>query len=191
MTVKGPTPQGGYWYARALMESDLPPMAALLGHVLAATANSTTGVVEVSLTQLARRSHMARSSVMKHLNMLQARGFVVRRRPSNWAAIQRHEVTTYTCTIPAGYSTGARPSHDLAPVDKRAKARPPHNLGLGRERAKARPPHGHSSIELKGAAPDADAPGPPPAKCPHGHVIARGTCPEPECVEAYERGAAP
>jgi hypothetical protein len=179
-----PTPQGGYWFAAALMAaSDLPQMAAHLGHVLAAMADNETGRVKVSLSELARRSHQARSSVVKHLAVLEAHGFVSRSSPAQWAARQLHEMTVYTCTIPAGFPTKAGPSYGLG-------AGTSHGLGLVRESQKAGTPHGPRSIDLKGAAPDADAPGPTPTKCPHGHRLALGTCPDPDCVTAAEHGTA-
>jgi biotin operon repressor len=149
------------------MASDLPQMAAHLGHVLAAMADNKTGRVAVSLSELARRAHMARSSVMKHLDVLEAEGFIIRDRPDRLAARRHHEMTAYTTTIPAGYPTTstpsykaeARPAPDLGLGREDGKARPRDDLGLGRLSRRARPPHGHRSIDLSGATPDASASG--------------------------------
>ena len=172
---RAPVAQGGYWYAQSLMScTDLPPMTVLVGLVLAAIADNRSGRVQVPLSELARRSHMARRSVVNHLDVLEAQGFVDRQPPETWQAMQRGEATTYTVTIPTGY-----------PI-----ASAPRALGLVQEAATTSARGAHRSIDLKGAAPDADASEPTPSKCPHGHRIARGTCPDPECIEAHERGAA-
>lgn len=129
--------KGGYWYATALRESDLPSHARHLGHVLASVADNETGRVRVSLSWLEQSSGLSRSSVTKYLNVLEVGGWVRRRRAPKHRQIQDHEATVYTTVIPATFP---------------AKASPSHGLGLVRESERASASHGPSTTSTKADA---------------------------------------
>lgn len=124
----GARAKGGFWYANALRESDLPPIARLLGHALVSVADSETGRVKVSLSWLENATGLSRASVAKYLNTLEADGFLRRRRASRQRQLEGHEATTYTTLIPAGFPLRASPSHGLGVVRESKKASPSHGL---------------------------------------------------------------
>lgn len=120
--------KGGYWYANALRESDLPPIARHIGHAIASVADSETGRVKVSLSWIENATGLSRASVAKYLNALESEGFLRRRRASRQRQIETHEATTYTTLIPAEFPYRASPSHGLGLVRVSDKASPPHGL---------------------------------------------------------------
>lgn len=114
------THRGGYWYAAALRDSNLPATSRHVGHVLVSIADNDTGRIRVSLTRLADFTGLNRATIARKLNELERLGWVKRRRPEKWAAIKEGEMTEYTLVIPEGFPT-SRPvrlgqSHSSAHV---------------------------------------------------------------------------
>lgn len=105
MTKHPGTPRGGYWYANAIWESDLPAPARLTALVLNGKADNATGRLteRLSLSEIARRTGLSRRTVATHLNTLEEGGWVRRERPERWKAREAKERTAYTVTIPPGY----------------------------------------------------------------------------------------
>jgi hypothetical protein len=160
--------QGGYWYAQAIWTSDLPPTAGLVALVIAGAADSESGRLKVSLTILARRTGLGRSTVARTLKTLEAEGWVKRSRPEVWKAIKEGDSTVYTTIIPAGYPTKASPAAGLGGTKASARA----GLGVVPETTKASPAAGLSTTSTNGAAAGSAAapPRPLPLLCPHNVV---------------------
>lgn len=100
-----PRAQGGYWYANAVWNSDLPSPARLVALILNGKADNSTGRIQepLSLNELARRTGLSRRTVATHLNTLEEGGWVHRDRPEKWKLRSEYERTAYTVTIPQGY----------------------------------------------------------------------------------------
>jgi hypothetical protein len=172
--------RGGFWYANALRESELPPHARHIGHVLASVANSETGRIRVSLTWLERATGLSRSTVAKYLNTLESEGWVRRQRAPVHRQIQDHEATSYTTTIPNGFPVSASPSHGLGLVRESETASPSHGPSTTSTKADAASARGasagaaatnaHSMPRKYGAACEC----PPPVKTADGDCIACG-----------------
>lgn len=105
--VKASTPQGGFWYAAAVRQSDLPYAARLLAFVLASVADSRTGSVRVSYRALAQWTGMGRSTVHRQLRVLADAGFLRIVPPPIWLQ-QRGEANRYFTMIPPGFVTRGR-----------------------------------------------------------------------------------
>lgn len=93
-------------YERAVRSSDLPSLSRLLALTVATWADARTGTIPdrltPSLTTLESATGMARASVRKHLDTLEAGGWVKRERPSVAAARSEKARTKYTIKIPRG-----------------------------------------------------------------------------------------
>lgn len=162
------TPQGGFWYADGIRQSDLPAMARLLALVLVGVADNATGKVTISHTLLTKYTGMSRSSVARQLATLEAAGWVRRNPPPVWKARNEHAMTEYTCVIPAGVPTKASPTRGLGLVPQGTQASPRVGLGLVPQSDKASPRVGHSTTSTKGAASrSAGATHTRPADLPH------------------------
>jgi DNA-binding transcriptional ArsR family regulator len=95
-------------YERSIRSSDLPPLSRLLALTLATWADVKTGVIAArhtpSLSTLEEGTGMDRSTVRRHLNKLEAAGWVKRARPTVEAARSKKARTRYRLLIPKGMS---------------------------------------------------------------------------------------
>lgn len=139
--------QGGYWYARAVKASDLPMPSRCVALVLASEADNATGKVTVSLSAIATGTGASRSTVAKHLIMLEESGFLSRRAPASWQSLGRGEMTEYTLLIPPGYQTRSGPTM-YGPNAPRALPSPGDGLGVVRENDIPSPGDGHITTDL-------------------------------------------
>ena len=162
------TAQGGFWYAEAIRNSDLPSLSRLVALVLVGIADNASGEVTVSLGALETFTGMSRSSVAKHLNNLEAGGWLRRIRAPGWKARTEHASTRYVTIIPNGYST-KRPPHreasapdGLGLVRESVKASAPDGLGLVRESVKASPSGAPSTTRTRADRGSGSASAPPP-----------------------------
>ena len=93
-------------YERAVRDSELPPPTRHLALTLATWADVTTGIIPdeymPSLTRLARATGLDRSTVRRHLDRLEAEGWVERHRPSVAEARRQKKRTRYRLLIPIG-----------------------------------------------------------------------------------------
>lgn len=93
-------------YERAVRSSDLPSLSRLLALTVATWADVKTGVIpdrlQPSLTTLEEATGMVRGSVRKHLDTLEAGGWLKRDRPSVAAARSKKARTKYAIKIPRG-----------------------------------------------------------------------------------------
>src|SRR5881397_159848 len=93
-------------YERAVRSSDLPSLSRLLALTVATWADVRTGIMPdrltPSLTTLESATGMARASVRKHLDTLEAGGWLKRDRPSVAAARAEKARTKYTIKVPRG-----------------------------------------------------------------------------------------
>lgn len=109
------------WEAeRALLASDVGCTPKLVMLVLLTYADAKSAVVPAehtpSLSDLARGSGLARSSVARELVRLEKDGWVIRKRPPVHLARTRHARTRYRITIPASPTQGL----DLVPQGDQA-----------------------------------------------------------------------
>jgi hypothetical protein len=139
---------------RALFASDLSAQQRLLVLTLLSMADSKTAVVPAehtpSLSRLAGMTKLAKSTVAKELNTLEASGWVDRLRPSIEAARSKKERTRYRLTVPP-----TSPPHGLELVRTTDQTNPPTGPSHGPElvrgadqswsvpRTRASPWHGH------------------------------------------------
>lgn len=93
-------------YERAVRASTLPPLSRLLALTIATWADVRTGVIPArlmpSLTTLEGGTGMARGSVRTHLDNLEAKGWLLRNRPTVAAARSEKARTQYKIRIPKG-----------------------------------------------------------------------------------------
>lgn len=91
---------------RAVRLSDLPPPSRLIMLVLADVAEVGTGEIPErftpSLNVLARETGLDKSTVVRHLDTLDAAGWVIRTKPSKEDARRNAERTKYRLTVPSG-----------------------------------------------------------------------------------------
>lgn len=131
--------------AKAVRRSDLQPPARLVMWTLLDSADVHTGVIPAShspsLSTLAKDTGLSRSSVTKHLNELEARGWVDRTPPPVREQVSMRARTQYRVLLPTSPSDalvrdadqcGERTSADDGPV-------------LVRETTRSSPPGGHIS----------------------------------------------
>lgn len=140
MSRRQGTPQGGYWFARAIRNSALRPIARLLALTIASEAKTETGKLLTSLTHLALQTGLSLSSVKKARAELADGGYLMWRTPVKWAQL-RGDTNEYTTLIPPGEPTSAPP-----------EGRAPHALPLGRHSDEPRAPRDHSHYRTTGAA---------------------------------------
>jgi hypothetical protein len=123
-------------YERAVRSSDLPSLSRLLALTVATWADARTGTIPdrltPSLTTLESATGMARASVRKHLDTLEAGGWLKRDRPSVAAARSEKARTKYTIKIPRGAavsdSDGIELGQDVASA-RAGDALDPQELG--------------------------------------------------------------
>ena len=134
-------PQKRWDVTRAVRTSDLPAPSRLVMLVLADV--SDVGTAEIperftpSLNVLARETGLDKSTVRRHLDQLEAEGWVIRMRPSAHAARTEGERTRYRLCIPAGLAeTVERAALGAENHPPRGSVPPPRGtepLGLGAE----------------------------------------------------------
>jgi hypothetical protein len=98
-----PDPNRAERYRRALCDSDLPGIARLIAHTLAAHVDAA-GAADLSRTELARAAGIDRSAVTRNLPTLTGRSWVLAEVPPA-AEARRGARTRWTITIPAEVAT--------------------------------------------------------------------------------------
>lgn len=93
-------------YERAIRRSDLPPPSRHLALTIATWADIDTGVIadrfQPSLSTLAEATGLNRATVQRHLDRLEADGWMVRDRPDQKKARVEHARTHYFLALPPG-----------------------------------------------------------------------------------------
>ena len=130
-------------YERAIRGSELPPLSRLLTLTLATWADVKTGIIPArltpSLSMLESATGMDRSTVRRHLNKLEADGWVGRNRPAVADARSKKARTQYTITIPMGVTVPESDGYGLGAEDAEARGTEPLvEPGLGAQRPMAR-----------------------------------------------------
>lgn len=97
-----------YSIERALGRSELPPPSRALVRVLCERIDARTGRIapqhSPSIARLAADTGYHRATVCRHLALLDAAGWIARRRPAGPAALRRQETTSYELRVPGGLS---------------------------------------------------------------------------------------
>jgi DNA-binding transcriptional ArsR family regulator len=146
-------------YERAVRDSGLPPPARHIALTLATWANVTTGVIPdeymPSLTKLADSTGLDRSTVRRHLDRLEAEGWVERIRPSATEARRKKKRTRYRLLSPLEADQGA---DELGAQNPKVGGTEPLTEGeLGAQRPQvggAQPPElGAQNTRVGGTAP--------------------------------------
>lgn len=113
-------------YERAVRSSDLPSLSRLLALTVATWADVKTGVIPdrltPSLTTLEEATGMVRASVRKHLDTLEAGGWLKRDRPAVAAARATKARTKYTIKIPRGAAVSDSDGIELGQDVPKARA---------------------------------------------------------------------
>lgn len=130
-------------YERAVRNSDLPSLSRLLALTVATWADVKTGVIpdrlQPSLTVLEEATGMARASVRKHLDTLEAGGWLKRDRPSVAAARSAKARTKYSVKVPRGAAVSDMDGIELGQEASNARAGDALDAqGLGQEAPQAR-----------------------------------------------------
>lgn len=136
-------------YERAIRRSSLPPGARHVALTVATWANIETGVIperfQPSLSTIAEATGLAKSSVKRHLVVLEDEGWLDRNRPDGDKARTEHARTAYRLTVPeAGPTVGLGPGW--------AMPEPTVGPELGPQSAKARPTVGQKSPSSPGSS---------------------------------------
>jgi hypothetical protein len=96
---------------RAVLASTLPPGCRHLMHVLCVRIDAEAGLIlpsyQPSLTDLARDTGRNRRTIMRYLDVLEYRGWVIRTRPATQLARQLHRRTQYALPFPPLYPQAA------------------------------------------------------------------------------------
>lgn len=91
-------------YERAIRRSDLPPPSRHLALTIATWADMDTGIIpdqfQPSLSTLAEATGLNRATVQRHLDRLEADGWIVRNRPDLKKAQIEHARTHYLLALP-------------------------------------------------------------------------------------------
>jgi hypothetical protein len=140
---------------RAVERSDLEPIGRHIILVLCGRMMQGSTVIppghSPSLTKLAEGTGWDRRTIMRHLNLLEETGWLIRRRPDPHLARTQHVRTAYVVTAPGlgpaqardtgtrGLGAGPAQARDtgtrgLGTGDPEARGRPPHSQGLSDER---------------------------------------------------------
>lgn len=130
-------------YERAIRDSELPPLSRLLTLTLATWADVKTGLIPArltpSLSMLESATGMDRSTVRRHLNKLEADGWVGRNRPAVADARSKKARTQYAITIPQGVTVPETDGYELEAENTKARGTVPLvTEGLGAQRPMAR-----------------------------------------------------
>ncbi|MFD1505271.1 helix-turn-helix domain-containing protein [Georgenia yuyongxinii] len=124
-------------WERALLASDLPASARLIGLTLATRTDPDLTIpadFTPSLSTIAKWTGLSRRAVQLHLNGLETAGWVTRSRPTVMAARVHHERTRYGLATPAGAGAPDALGHEIPQPGE------PSALGLGNEVHGARAP---------------------------------------------------
>lgn len=137
-------------YERAIRDSELPPLSRLLTLTLATWADVKTGIIPArltpSLSMLESATGMDRSTVRRHLNKLEADGWVGRDRPAVAEARSKKARTQYSITIPKGVTVPESDGYELGAENTGARGTQPLvEPGLGAQRPMTR---GTQPLEL-------------------------------------------
>lgn len=126
-------------YERAIRASDLPPLSRLVALTLATWADVATGDIPErltpSLTTLEVSTGMARASVRKHLDKLEADGWILRRRPDVRRARSEKTRTRYFLAVSTRAADALADDLQTPPLGQHA---PQSESGLGQEAPQAR-----------------------------------------------------
>lgn len=97
---------GRFEYERAIRRSDLPPPSRHLALTIATWADMDSGIIperfQPSLSTLEEATGLNRATVQRHLNRLEADGWMVRDRPDPKRARMEHARTRYLLALPPG-----------------------------------------------------------------------------------------
>jgi DNA-binding transcriptional ArsR family regulator len=105
---------------RALEASGLPQTSRDIGFALCRRMDAGTTTIPArhspSLTELARVVGVSRRTIMRHLNLLAAAGWITRTRPPRGQAAA-HATTSYTVTVPAATTSSIsdQPARESGP----------------------------------------------------------------------------
>ncbi|WP_448072341.1 hypothetical protein [Georgenia yuyongxinii] len=127
-------------WERALLASDLPAMARLIGFALATRTDSDLTIpaqYTPSLSTIGKWTGLSGTAVKKYLNVLEVTGWVRRIRPTVVAARMDHERTQYSLATPKAARTPGDLGRDAT------MPRSSHDQGLGRVATEARSPRDH------------------------------------------------
>ena len=133
-----------YDVERALESSTLPAVSVSI--VMWLCTRMARGSTEIpagaspSLTRLARMTKHHRRTVMRHLLVLEAAGWITRTRPGIAKARSQHRTTHYTVTIPDTISGFPQPD-DLGAGNHQARGTKPPELGAESSEARGTVPH--------------------------------------------------
>jgi hypothetical protein len=120
-----------------------------LCHVLCTYVDLDAGVIlprfQPSLTQLARDSGLHRRTIMRHLNHLEAHGWVTRKRPNPDDARKKQARTQYAIFIGRNPQPRDIPPSDLETGDPGARDGVPSDLGTGSPVSGGGEPHQSST----------------------------------------------
>jgi hypothetical protein len=130
-------------YERAVRASDLPSLSRLIALTIATWADVRTGVIPdrlmPSLTVLAETTGMSRGAVRTHLDILDAGGWLGRKRPTVAAARSKKARTHYKIRVPKGASVPDSDGIGLGQEATESEAGDaPADSGLGQEMPQAR-----------------------------------------------------
>ncbi|MFF3063018.1 helix-turn-helix domain-containing protein [Oerskovia sp. NPDC057915] len=148
-------------WERALLKSTLPSQARLVALTLATSADPDMTIPErfsPSLTTLAERTGLSRSSVAKYLNTLEREGWVTRDRPTVAAARTRHERTGYGMHLPLGAPEHGASAPDGLGVREADQASAPDGLDLVRATDQASAPDGLNHLSPSPSSTGAKSP---------------------------------
>lgn len=114
---------------RAVLESALPAGCRHVAHVLCiridAKSNMILSIYQPSISDLTRDTGLSRRSITRHLNRLEADGWIIRKRPTRHDALTKHKRTHYVIHIPPEARDTETPARDIVPEarDTEPKAR--------------------------------------------------------------------
>jgi DNA-binding transcriptional ArsR family regulator len=156
-----------YEIERAVDRAQLPGPSVGLMRALLARINAKSGVIppeaQPSLSQLASLTGYSRSTAMRHLNVLEDQGWVIRIRPPLWLARTQHVTTAYAMRVPPRYPQARRRGEPRlgAELDA-ARARAERELAAQEDLARRAADHetegetDTTDIDRGAAAPDDD-----------------------------------
>ena len=147
-----------------MLQSDLPPSCRHLMHVLCIRIDAKASVIlsrhQPSLTDLARDTGRNRRTIIRHLAVLDRRGWIIRARPKIADARTKHARTHYTLLIPARDTTSPRglitASSELAAVGPLPGGSKPSGLVTQEPEARGTTPR-RSSGSSQSSGPEIEA----------------------------------
>lgn len=194
-----------YDIERAVLAASLPGPSVAIMLTLCTRIYRDEGIIppaeQPSLTRLAADTGYDRSTIIRHLALLERAGWVIRVRPPKWLAQTVHATTAYAMRVPPGYAQargslpralGARSgearrtaAQALAAQHEEARRAALGELGDTGGAARGGPPHSTDTAETRHPDPAAGT------RCPHGvengDVPARRTG-KPKCPLCRQEG---